>query len=136
MLGYRGPMPPVPADFGARLRAGRAYADDISRPNFAEKLNLAGAGHSTLRDWERGKGSPSQLVAESLIPRLAEATGLPEDFYWGVSSDGPGVAERLGEIEDLLSALVVQTEARDLEVLRRLDALLLPNAGFPPPPRP
>lgn len=91
-------MPTVPPDFGARIRAGRAYAN-VSRDNFAAMLDVAGASSSTIRDWERGTGAPSQLVAESLVPRLVDATGLPEEFYWGASPTPP-IA-----IEDVLVAL-------------------------------
>lgn len=113
----------LPPDFGARLRAARAYADDLSREDFAAKLNTPTAGASNLKAYERGERQPLPLVAPVLIERLAVVSGLPEAFFWGDDADAP-LSQRLSSIEtalrDVQRELVVlareesrQTEASD-----------------------
>lgn len=80
---------------------------DESREDFADRLNLAGASESTLREWERGTRTPSPLVAESLVPRLAAASGLPEGFFWATADvDESGQLNRIeGDVREVRRAL-------------------------------
>lgn len=126
-------MGEVPADFGARLRAARAYADN-TRAELAQRLNVTGASESTIRDWEHARGGPNQLIAEGLIPRLAGATGLPEEFFWGASRDGsalegqPTTIERkLDELLDEVRLARAELAAHDAAVVMQIEAALAPT---------
>lgn len=64
---------------------------------------------------EGGKGlKPPEERA--LLERLPELTGLPRSFFLGESADQSDLAA----VKDLLEAMRVETEARDLEVIRLL----------------
>lgn len=108
----------LPADFKARLRAARAYADDLSREDFAARLNTPGASASTLKDWEAGLRAPAPLVFEALVQRLANASGLPETFFYGDAANQ--TADQLTAIDETLRQLALDIQTRDLEAQQRL----------------
>lgn len=121
----------APKDFGARVRAARGYMN-VSQEGLAAALNTAGASESTIKGWESGGKLPSPLVMQSLAPRLAEASGLPEAFFWG-DRDEPELEDRLSQLDEQLRLLRAETAARDAEVLKRIAELRPPSQGTQPP---
>lgn len=125
----------LPSDFGARVRAARAYKDDLSRQNFAGLMNTDGASASTIKNWEEHGKLPPSLSRPTLVQRLAEVSGLPESFFWG---DPPAEAdaERLSQIEDDLRALRAQVTIGAAEALQRIEeGVETILRSLPPPPR-
>lgn len=99
------PRMEVPADFGARLRAARAYAD-MSREDFAKRLNTSGLSASTIKAYETGVTAPGPLAVPELVARLADASGLPESFFLGgdtssIETQLAAIEKTVGEIHDL-----------------------------------
>lgn len=111
----------LPHDFGHRIRAGRAYKNDMTRAELGRQL---GVSPGYIKGLEGGK-QPDALKAHALISRLPEITGLQEAFFLGHATNG--VADELAAIRDLVEALRVETAARALEVMRRLDEGLGPH---------
>lgn len=75
------------------------------------------------------------------LERMAEALEVPAQFFVAESpatliNGGNELGEKLSSLADALSALRVETEARDLEVLRLLGEEQQPKGGSqrPPPP--
>ena len=127
-------MAALPTDFGARVRAARAYVG-YSQKEFAKAISVS---PGTIKNYEGGT-TPDERAAPETIRRLVKASRLPEWFFTTPSLQGmrPGVRDgtaeqRLSQIEDRLSALALETEARDLEVLRLLVAERQPSEGSAP----
>lgn len=115
----------VPNDFGHRIRAARAYKNDMTRDDLGRRL---GVSPGYIKGLEGGK-KPDALKAYALVARLPEITGLPEAFFLGQAANG--VADELAAIRDLLLALRAETAARDAEAMQLLDDRLPPIAGIP-----
>ncbi len=113
-------LPALPADFGARLRAARAYVDK-TRDEFAALLDVPGTSPGNLKAYEGGERTPPALAAPALVTRLAEVTGLPEAFFWGdgIASSGGALEKRLSEMEQQLRLLRAELAAQDAEALGR-----------------
>jgi transcriptional regulator with XRE-family HTH domain len=65
-------------ELGARVRAARAYADDMSQPALADQI---GMGERTLREIESGRRQLQGFEQQVLIQSVASATGLPAAFF-------------------------------------------------------
>lgn len=127
----------LPADFGARLRAARAYKDDLSRDDFATRLATSGASASTLKNWEEYGKFPAILSRPTLVQRLAEVSGLPELFFWGRDHPTP-IEERLTAIEQTLQRIQESQAAevvRDLEAQKQLAEVEKAIRRLRPPPQ-
>lgn len=120
-----------PNDFGARLRAARAYMD-VSQGGLAAALNKAGASESTIKNWESGGKHPSPLVMWSLAPLLAKVSGLPEEFFWGEQEPTP-LEDRFNQLDEQLRLLRAETAVRDAEVLKRIAELQPPSRASQSP---
>jgi len=125
-------MAELPNDFPARVRAARGYAGVSSQRDFGKLIDYSG---TTVKNWESGQHKPNEPSAPEVVKRLAQASGLPEWFFTvprlsrSLAPPGSAVEEQLADIKDGLEALRVETEARDLEVIRRLDEGLGPGAA-------
>lgn len=104
----------IPKDFGARVRAARAYKN-MTREELGTELGVS-AGF--LKGVEGGN-RPDPIKARGLVERLPEVTDLPEQFFLG--RVGNGTAEELAALRDLVETLRVETAAHALEVMQRLD---------------
>lgn len=111
----------LPHDFGDRVRAARAYKDDMTRADLARALKVS-PGY--IKGLEGGK-RPDALKAQALVTRLPEITDLPEDFFLGRASNG--VAAELAAIRIELETLRVESARNALEVIQRLDEGLGPS---------
>lgn len=62
-----------PSEVGRRVRAARAYADDMSQPELGEALGSA----STIKRIEAGK----RIAQPHELEKIATACGLPVEFF-------------------------------------------------------
>lgn len=125
----------APKDFGARLRAARGYMD-VSQAGLAAALDTAGASESTIKGWESGSKQPNPLVMRSLAPMLAEASALPESFFWGEQDRPLDLEAQIIQLDEQVRQLRVETAARDAEVLRLLEVGSPPSQQSQRPPQP
>jgi transcriptional regulator with XRE-family HTH domain len=108
-------LPPLPDDFGKRIRAAAAYAG-VGLEKFATRLNVAGASYSTLREYVEKEKRPPPLARAELVRRLSEASGLSEAFFLGDAEPG---GSQLSEVAEELKAFRSETAAR-VEAVRQL----------------
>lgn len=136
---------------GARIRARRDELG-LTQKQVARAMNEAAADDDQqsaadaqrVSDWERGYNKPSerylrQLVAALQVPDLTYFFEEPEqpDVLASLAPANGDQADLLGRliaIEKKLDQLALDTEARDLEVQRRLDEIVPPSPQSQDPP--
>lgn len=107
----------VPEDFAARVRAARAYKDDMTQAALAEALGMS-PGY--VKHVEKGKGL-KPLEAVALLERLPKITGLSRAFFLGESKDD--AATKLDDILTVVKNIQASTKERYDSLERRLGGL-------------
>lgn len=82
------------------MKAGRAYAGDMSQADLAEALGMS---HGYIKTVEAGKRL-KDLEARALLERLPEVTGLPRSFFTGedpAGEDSEKIDRILAELREL-----------------------------------
>lgn len=116
------PEKTVPSDFAYRLRTARRHSG-MSPAKLSSAMAIPrGASASTLKLYEKDKKLDA-LIAERFIDRLAAATHIPADYFWGDDtafpasrgasggawhSDEPDIRVLIGDVAERLGALEAQ----------------------------
>lgn len=134
----------APDDFGARVRAARAYKA-WTRWELAKRIHMS---PGFVKNVETGESTPTGVMLRGLVTVLSEQTGLPDHFFLGKFQQTSRLSEieqRLERIDDALRRLsrgYMATETGDPELDRpdltvREEALLdrllqmMERAGLP-----
>jgi transcriptional regulator with XRE-family HTH domain len=100
------PGPQLPNDFGARVRAARAYKN-LTREELGEQIGMSGGW---VKNLENG-AQPDALKARALLEVLPEITGLPEAFLLGHSDEAPDA--RLDQMDEKLDLILSRLQGRE-----------------------
>jgi transcriptional regulator with XRE-family HTH domain len=123
------------ADYAARVRAARAYAD-LTQQELADALGV------NVQTIKRRELAPRHELAQP--PKkgerraIAGICGVPVEFMeagFGGESRSE-LNELVAGLDEQLRLLRGETAARDAEVLKRLDEGLPPNRATQPPQQP
>lgn len=97
----------LPRDFGARVRAAIAYwGGRGGLQAFAAECGQDGMSAGTMRKWIERDYRPRRGSEAAIVKRLAEVSGLPEEFFTGQGAAPQHLEARLAHIEAELQELL------------------------------
>ena len=128
----------LPSDFGRRVRAAVAYRG-VSLEAFAAEIDTAGMSLSTIRKWIEQGHIPPPLTQDAVVRRLAAASGLSEDFFYGQAPD-VSLKRMVEEMTSRIRLLVTLLENREttetLQALREFQNIARDEQTDQPPAPP